>query len=55
MDEGGRRLRTRSLPAETPNSDDEEDDEDYNDDEDENLSEDEEEDISDFVETPRRR
>ncbi|OSS52390.1 hypothetical protein B5807_02750 [Epicoccum nigrum] len=55
-DEGGRRLRTRSLPAETPNSDDEEDDEDYEeDDEDENMSEDEEEDISEFVETLRRR
>ena len=56
IDEGGRRLRTRSLPAEAPNNDDEEDDDDYDDDEeDENLSEDDEEDISEFVETPRRR
>lgn len=56
-DEGGRRLRTRPLPAATPNDeDDEEDDGDYDDDdEDEDPSEDEEEDISEFVETPRRR
>jgi hypothetical protein len=56
LEEGeGRRLRTRVLPAPAlDDDDDEEEDEDYET-VDDNLSEDEEEDISEFVETPRRR
>lgn len=52
---GGRRLRTRALPAVVPDDDDEDEDDDYEDDGDEDLSEEEEEDISEFVNTPRRR
>lgn len=57
-EEGGRRLRTRPLRTVTPDADEEEDeDEDYEDEgEDDDLSEEEEEgDVSEFVETPRRR
>lgn len=51
---GGRRLRTRTVPPPAPNNDGvDEDDEDYEV-VDDDLSEDEEEDISEFVETPRR-
>lgn len=57
VEEGGRRLRTRAVPAPALGDDDddgEDGDEDYES-IDEYLSEDEEEDISEFVETPRRR
>jgi hypothetical protein len=62
-EEGGRRLRTRPVPAIAPNDndDDEEDHEDHEDyedyeenDDNEDESEDEEEDISELVEIPRR-
>ncbi|KAJ4359295.1 hypothetical protein N0V95_002306 [Ascochyta clinopodiicola] len=57
-EQGGRTLRTRPVVPNLPNAHDdedgEEDDEDYDNSDGEDPSEDEEEDISEFVETPRR-
>jgi len=55
-EDGGRRLRTRSVPAAASNDDDdEEEDEDYEGEDSEDQSEDEEEDISEFIEASRRQ